>query len=293
MPLSEQIQAAIKKRLENFFSASGGLRVQAIGGGSINQTYRLEFAGQLLFCKLNSASKFPHLFETERRGLRLIQTRSTLLTPSVIDCFESGDAQVLLLEWIEPGERTEGFWKIFGERLAALHQVSAPHFGLEEENYMGSVPQANHPSVSWPRFFRDQRLQPLVAKCSEKNLLPSKLCRQFERLYQRLPEVFGQEQKPALVHGDLWSGNYMCNQASEPVLIDPAVYFGHPAVDLGMTTLFGGFRSAFYESYHYHAPLPSNYEEQWQVANLYPLLIHLYLFGRSYLPQMEQTLHKF
>ena len=85
----------------------------------------------------------------------------------------------------------------------------------------------------------------------------------------------------------------MCSQLSEPVLIDPAVYYGHPSVDMGMTTLFGGFRSAFYEAYHYYSPLPKNYEEQWRVCNLYPLLIHLYLFGSSYLAQIEQSLDRF
>ena len=101
------------------------------------------------------------------------------------------------------------------------------------------------------------------------------------------------DEKPALLHGDLWSGNFMCNASSKPVLIDPAVYYGHRSMDLAMTTLFGGFRQTFYEAYNFHFPLPYNYEQQWAVCKLYPLLIHLYLFGLGYLPQIERTLKQF
>ncbi len=293
MQISLTIQAAIQQKLEEHFPGVRHLKFQAVGGGSINQTCRLVFSDHSVFCKINSASKFPHLFQKEANGLNLIRKQNVIKTPGVIDCFEQDHSQILLLEWIDTGERTEVFWKSFGEQLAALHQVSNGYFGLDEENYMGSVPQTNQPSADWIPFFVDQRLRPLLLKCADKKLLTTRHQQQFENLYQHLPGIFDSESKPALVHGDLWSGNYMCGPASQPFLIDPAVYFGHPSVDLGMTTLFGGFRSSFYEAYQYHAAFPYNYKEQWKVCNLYPLLIHLYLFGRSYLPQIEQTLSKF
>ena len=114
----------------------------------------------------------------------------------------------------------------------------------------------------------------------------------IENLYRQLPNIFAPE-SPALQHGDLWSGNFLCDDQSMPVLIDPAIYFGHRSIDLGMTTLFGGFERAFYESYHNSYPLAHNHKEQWEVCNLYPLLIHLNLFGKSYLGDIFRTIQRY
>lgn len=288
------IQSSIAERLkQKLFSSTNEIHFSSVGGGCINECYRIQFGNHQFFCKTNSAVKFPHLLEKEKLGLELIAKQSIIKTPKVIDSFEANQQQILLLEWITEGERTERFWKILGEQLAALHQVSNHFFGCSEDNYMGSVPQLNQPSNNWIDFFINQRLQPLIDKCLSQKLLASKHQTSFENLYKQLPSVFNQQQKPSLLHGDLWSGNFMCNQSAQPVLIDTAVYFGHPSIDLGMTTLFGGFRSEFYEAYHYHFPFPSNYKEQWKVCNLYPLLIHLYLFGRSYLSPIENILSRF
>jgi fructosamine-3-kinase len=288
------IQSFIQQKLKELFSNNTNeISFSLVGGGCSNETYRISFGSQTFFCKINSATKFPHLFRKEANGLNLIARQKVIKVPNVIDCFEASGQQVLLLEWINEGERTESFWKRFGEQLAALHQVTNEHFGLKENNYMGSVPQLNHPSNNWIDFFIQYRLQPLIDKCLSQKLLAPKHQSQFENVYKQLPSIFNNEQKPALLHGDLWSGNFMCNQNSQPVLIDTAVYFGHPSIDLAMTTLFGGFRSGFYEAYNYHFPFPSNYEEQWEVCNLYPLLIHLLLFGRSYLSGIERTLHNY
>lgn len=288
------IQSSIQQKLKELLSNNTNeISFGSVGGGCINETHRISFGNQQFFCKINSATKFPHLFEKEANGLKLIANHNVILVPNVIDCFEANDQQVLILEWINEGERTETFWKNFGEQLAALHQVSNENFGLNEDNYMGSVPQSNQLSSNWIDFFIQQRLQPLVEKSYSQGLLSSKHQAQFESLYKQLPSIFDEKQKPALLHGDLWSGNFMCNENDAPVLIDTAVYFGRPSIDLGMTTLFGGFHSAFYEAYNYQSPFPSNYNEQWEVCNLYPLLIHLLLFGRSYLSQIERTLHNY
>lgn len=291
IPLS--IQTLVQQKLSKQFAFPNTAVFSSIGGGSINDTYRISLTGQNVFCKINSATKFPRLFEKEKKGLECLGKQDLVKVPGVIDVFESKDCQVLLLEWVEEGERTESFWKKFGEQLAALHQTSADQFGFDENNYMGSVVQTNQRTESWAAFFTHQRLQPLIFQCHEKKLITPKHISQFEKLFARVSSIFNNDQKPSLLHGDLWSGNFMCNKNSEPVLIDPAVYFGHPSVDLGMTTLFGGFRQGFYEAYNYHSLFPENYEEQWKVCNLYPLLIHLFLFGRSYLPQIEHTLDLF
>ena len=281
----------IKESLKRRFKVNS-IELKSIGGGSINETYKIIIPQQTFFCKINSATKFPHLFQKEANGLNNIKAQKIIRVPEVVDCFEDEENQLLILEWIQPGERTELFWKTFGESLAALHHVSDKYFGLAEDNYMGSVPQQNLQRKDWVGFFANHRLQPLIEQCREKKLLSSNHVQQFESIINKLPGIFNQE-SPCLLHGDLWSGNFMCDEVSNPVLIDPAVYFGHRSVDLAMTTLFGGFRQPFYEAYHYHFPLPDNYQEQWKACNLYPLLIHLLLFGKSYLSQIESTLNDF
>jgi fructosamine-3-kinase len=199
---------------------------------------------------------------------------------------------LLVLEWIESGIRNETFWKKFGEQLAQLHTISREHFGFVEDNYMGSLTQVNSFATNWTDFFIRCRLQPQIELAINNHLLQKSHIASFESLYKKMGSVFNIE-KPSLLHGDLWSGNFMCNDRSLPVLIDPAVYFGHRSMDLAMTTLFGGFDRAFYDSYHYHFPFPANHSEQWEICNLYPLLIHLNLFGQSYLSDIAGTLKKF
>lgn len=292
MTLSPALQTGIKQKLSRHFRPLGKLNFHSVGGGSINDTYRIEFGTQQVFCKINSASEFPQLFIKEKYGLELIGQHGLVKVPLIIDCFETDDKQILLLEWIAQGERKETFWTTFGKQLAKLHQVSNAYFGLAEDNYMGSVPQSNHQHLRWKDFFVQERLQPIVKRCFNKEQLSSVHLKQFEKLYKAIDNIFGDE-KPSLLHGDLWSGNFMCNQKREPVLIDPAVYYGHRSMDLAMSTLFGGFRQPFYDAYNFHFPLPPNYREQWKVCNLYPLLIHLHLFGSSYLSQIEHSLQKF
>lgn len=294
MQFPTSLQTVIQQKLPALFPATRSVEVEFnfIGGGSINQTYRINIGDNIVFCKINSALEFPQLFQKENHGLETLAKQHVIKTPLVIEHFQERDYQVLLLEWIQEGSRTEAFWKSFGEQLAALHRSTAEAFGFNEDNYMGSVSQQNTPHQSWVTFFTTKRLTPMVKRCMAKGLLEKKHLLQFEALQKRLADVFNEE-PPSLLHGDLWSGNFMCNESSEPVLIDPAVHFGHRSVDLAMTTLFGGFRNAFYEAYAYHFPLPPNYEEQWAVCNLYALLIHLYLFGSGYLPQIERTLKRF
>ena len=299
-------------------------RFSSIGGGSINDTYRIE-SGQLnFFCKVNSVKKFPALFEKETIGLNFLRNTHTLRTPEIIWCGTFQDKQILILEWIEQGLRTETFWKKFGEELAALHRCNGPMsarrrlsdrdgqtkessdrdgqtrersdgdrqtvcFGFHENNYMGALPQDNGWCDNWTDFFITRRLQPQIKLAQDGRLLGKTDVALFEQLYKKLQSMFPIEQ-PAALHGDLWSGNYLCDSNSEPVLIDPAVYYGHRSIDLGMTRLFGGFDELFYAAYHYQSPLPKNFDEQANVCNLYPLLIHLNLFGSGYLSSITSIL---
>lgn len=269
------------------------LQFHSIGGGSINDTYEVRVDDHSkFFLKINSAKKYPGLFEEEKSSLEFLRQQKIILVPAVILSDEIDDHQLLLLEWIEGGIKSEKFWKTFGEQLAALHHVTNLYFGFEENNYMGALPQINRQHTNWIEFFIHCRLQPQIELGKEKHLLQAKHLEAFENLYRHLPMIFNHEPS-SLLHGDLWSGNYMCNEDSKPVLIDPAVYFGHRSMDLAMTTLFGGFDKIFYESCNYHFPFPKNYTEQWDVCNLYPLLIHLNLFGVGYLNQIESILKRF
>jgi len=272
---------------------TGPLRIQAIGGGSINTTCHITTSrNQHWFCKINDADRFPDLFVLERQGLALLEATSTVRVPRVIACENIDRDQVLVLEWITEGPRTTNFWQNFGRQMAQLHQHTRKTLGLEQDNYMGALHQSNTPSTDWVDFFIHQRLEPQITLASGKGLLDTSAIRQFQRLYTSLGNIFSPE-PPALLHGDLWSGNFLCDDSSLPVLIDPAVYYGHRSMDLAMTTLFGGFERPFYEAYAYHYPFPSNYQEQWDICNLYPLLIHLNLFGSGYLGNILHTIQRF
>jgi len=283
------------------------LQVRAVGGGSINNAYLITTSKQQhWFCKINDASRFPDLFVLESQGLALLGATARIRVPEVVACEVIAGKQVLVLEWIGEGLRSDSFWTTFGRQLAQLHQVTADSFGLSApsfsddpsspiiplNNYMGSLPQSNTPSPDWVEFFRDQRLQPQLKLAVDQGHLGSREIRQFQGMYKALDTIFEKE-PPTLLHGDLWSGNFLCDGQGHPVLIDPAVYYGHRSMDLAMTTLFGGFERPFYEAYAWHHPFPSNYQQQWEICNLYPLLIHLNLFGQSYLGNILHTIQRF
>jgi protein-ribulosamine 3-kinase len=269
------------------------INLYAVGGGSVNETYQLLVNNNLkFFCKINSATKLPLLFEKEKNGLKLLNDQHIIRIPKIIACETIEDKQILILEWIEQGLQTQQFWKTFGEQLAQLHFITNETFGLAEDNYMGALSQSNAPSNEWIGFFIHQRLEPQIRLAADTHLLEHKHAKHFENLYSNLKNIFSPE-KPSLLHGDLWSGNFLAGDDDQPVLIDPAVYFGHRSMDLGMTTLFGGFEQGFYEAYHYHYPLPVNHRLQWDICNLYPLLIHLNLFGKSYLGDIVQIIKNY
>jgi protein-ribulosamine 3-kinase len=291
-------QNTIRNYLSGVIQQRTGLAVssfdiKSIGGGSINHTYRISINNSReFFLKTNKADRFPGLFAKEQEGLSFLAKQDCIRIPEVISCSVTDDEQLLLLEWVEPGPRTASFWKKFGEQLSSLHSKTQEQFGFSHDNYMGSLPQENPLTPDWSSFFINHRLLPQIQLASRNNSLTPKHIDLFEALFKKLDTIFNTE-PPSLLHGDLWSGNFICNRYAAPVLIDPAVYYGHRSIDLGMTTLFGGFDKDFYDAYHYYFPLPANYEEQWDVCNLYPLLIHLNLFGNSYLESIVSVLMKF
>lgn len=291
--MTSAVQSFILQSLKSVAGVSADtIQLTPVGGGSINETYKVTAGKELFFCKVNSVSKYPGLFDCEAAGLALLGWQNVIRVPRFIATGATEGWQVLLLEWIEQGLKSDAFWERFGQQLAALHHVQGEQFGLNSDNYMGALHQYNKGNDKWTDFFIHQRLQPQVKLAVDNKLLGITAANSFENLYKKLPDIFPAE-PPVLLHGDLWSGNFLCDDKGQPVLIDPAVYYGHRSIDLGMTTLFGGFDALFYESYQHHYPLPVNYREQWDVCNIYPLLIHLNLFGKSYLADVLNAIRRY
>jgi len=198
----------------------------------------------------------------------------------------------LVLEWIESGNKTTKFWKNFAEQLANLHQQKNDQFGLNHNNFMGQLAQKNSFSDDFTTFFIENRLKPQVKLAFNSKKIQQKHVLQFEKLYQKLNEIFPIE-KPCAVHGDLWSGNFINTLNEKAVFIDTAVYYGHREVDLAMSMLFGGFSKDFYRQYQLVYPLENGFNNRKDCYNLYPLLIHLNLFGSAYLSGIENIITKF
>lgn len=251
-----------------------------VGGGCINNGGRLDTPGGAFFVKWNNADRFPDMFLKERLGLELLAQSPGPRVPSVFGCGVSGSYQYIALEWIEPGRRSKKYWEELGRALAGLHRTSAALFGLDHDNFIGSLPQVNTPAMSWCEFFVTRRLEPQLQLLE---ITPQQHA-MLGRFFRNLPEIMP-EDKPALLHGDLWSGNVLADEHGGPVLIDPAVYFGHREAELAFSKLFGGFEAGFYDAYQETFPLHPGHHERVGIFNIYPLLVHANLFGGSYLSQ--------
>ena len=232
------------------------------------------------------------MFEVEAKGMEMLRATHAIHVPEVVATEDLGEYQYLLLEYIEQPSPRRDYWDVLGNHLAKLHRTTAPSSGLDHNNYIGSLPQSNKRFPSWRDFFVYQRLEPLVQQAIENGLAPSGWHQQFERLYQRLESVLPDE-PVSLLHGDLWQGNVIVDTLGAPCLIDPAIYYGHREVDLAMTKLFGEFEPSFYHAYQESYPLLPGFEKRFEIYNLYPLLVHLHLFGASYVTPIQSTLNVF
>ncbi|MXV15669.1 fructosamine kinase family protein [Hufsiella ginkgonis] len=268
------------------------LRVmREVSGGSINNCYQLKSGGRLFFLKVNDHQRFPGMFDAEKRGLELLGKYGAPV-PAVVTSGSFSTRQFLLMEWIAPGAGNHLSQAALGRELAALHGHAGIQFGLDHHNYMGSLAQRNDQGSSFTDFFVTCRLLPQVKLAADQRLLDSSLVKRFGQLCTAFHGLYPHE-KPALVHGDFWGGNYLIADGGKPVLIDPAVAWSHRETDLAMTRLFGGFTEAFYASYIELFPLAAGWQSRIPLWNLYPLLIHLNLFGTGYLGQVKAALARF
>ncbi|ACK72000.1 fructosamine kinase [Gloeothece citriformis PCC 7424] len=262
---------------------------RSVSGGCINQGYSLTGNGNTYFVKINHASQIT-MFEAEALGLKQMLATQTIRVPQPICWGISERSSYLVLEWLEFGRGNSESWEKMGRQLAQMHQAGgSSQFGWERNNTIGSTPQINTWTENWADFFAEYRIgyQLKLARKRGGNFPdPSQvipLVRDF--LADRNPI-------PSLVHGDLWSGNAAVTTSGEPVILDPATYYGDPEVDLAMTELFGGFTGAFYRGYSQVLPLDSGYEKRKTLYNLYHILNHFNLFGGGYASQANRMLQQ-
>ncbi|NVO18544.1 MAG: fructosamine kinase family protein [Bacteroidetes bacterium] len=288
---------SVSQSILDYFSRQYGknasiLSVVTVSGGCINETAKVQTSHGDFFVKYNLSSVYPGMFEAESKGLKILQQAEEILIPEVLHAEVAGKHSYLLMEYIEPGVKSPGFWEQFGSSLANLHKHTSDLFGLDHDNYIGSLQQGNQHHSSWVDFFVLERLEPMARHARDKDEISAQLVNSFEQLYNKLPRLMPEE-KPALLHGDLWNGNYLVDENGNPCLIDPAVYYGHREIDLAMTSLFGGFHPKFYESYQQVFALEKGWEERTDLFNLYPLLVHANLFGGGYASQVKKIINKY
>ena len=261
-------------------------------GGDIHRAALLTFAdGRAFFLKYNTGPQAAEMFRTEALGLALLGAARVIATPKVRAQDIAGEWSFLMLEYIEPGLRNRRFWEDFGASLAALHGATSAQFGFAHDNFIGSLTQSNKRHDTWQNFYTEERLLPQMRLAREHNRLNVSDESQLESLCKKLSSICPDE-SPALTHGDLWSGNFLCNAASKPVLIDPAASFAHREMDLAMSRLFGGFDAVFYQSYEENWPLAPGFEERMEVYQLYYLLVHVNLFGGGYVERVRSILRR-
>jgi fructosamine-3-kinase len=232
------------------------------------------------------------MFEEESKGLEQLSAHRGPRVPEVIGTGIAVNNSYMVMDWLEPGKRKVDYFENFGRALAELHSNSQNSFGLDHDNYIGSLPQSNRKHVSGSEFFIEERLLPQAEAAFASGVLPSAAAKEFESLLQKIPSILPND-KPALIHGDLWSGNVVTGTDGNAWLIDPAVYYGYRESDIAMTMLFGGFDQSFYNAYHEAFPLTGDWRSRVDLFNLYPLLVHVNLFGGSYVSQAMQILNKY
>lgn len=263
------------------------IRYESVSGGDINNAFQVHTPTQSFFLKTpKTTQQYPQLYQVESNGLLQLKQCTSVRVPKVIAVNDA----FLLLEWInEHTAKDADNWFNAGSTLAQIHQRSNDHFGLDHDNYIGTLLQNNSPHSNWSEFYINCRLIPQLKSAVDQQLLDAYDLKNMERLFNKMEQFFPIE-PPALLHGDLWSGNQFFDRHGQWVLFDPACYYGHREIDLAMTQLFGGFHPDFYRGYHEQYPLEKDWGSRIDIAQLYPILVHVNLFGYSYVVQVRDRI---
>ncbi len=287
MSANEDLKSILNRLAEkNNFKINSFSRLT---GGDINEVFLITtLSSEKFVVKLNSLHKFPGMFAAEKTGLEILKKAGDIDIPLVFDVGEFESQAYLLLEYKASGKPSEYFWDLFGEQLARLHKNTASKFGLANDNYIGSLPQQNNFCSTPAEFYISQRLEPQLKLARDKNYNLEVTGNFFKNISEIIPR-----EPPALIHGDLWSGNYLVNSSGHPCLIDPAVAYAPREMDLAMMKLFGGFDQKMFESYHREFPIANGFEERVPLWHLYYLLVHLNLFGAGYKSAAKDIIRRF
>ncbi len=268
-----------------------GAGAREVGGGCINRCWSVAGDGVRWFLKVNRRESAA-MFVAEARGLAALGKSRAIRVPAVVGDGHTEDCAYLLLEWIPLANAGHGAAAELGAGLAAIHRETIDRFGFGTDNFIGSTPQPNGWRETWAEFFSEQRLA-YQLRLAARNGYGGALQELGAQLRQYLPELLaGHAPAPSLLHGDLWGGNWSCDEHGKPVIFDPAVYFGDREADLAMTRLFGGFGGDFYAAYEDGWPLPAGAAERVPLYNLYHILNHTNLFGGSYLDQAVSMMRR-
>lgn len=291
-----RLPAALRAEIE----AAAGSPLQdagAVGGGCISNTTRVRLASGSTFLKWGARKECAAgMFAAEAESLRVLARAGAVRVPGIIAMQDNLDAAYgwLLLEWLEPGPTSARAWEELGRALALLHRTSARAFGWYTPNFIGSLPQSNRWNTDWPSFWRDERIMPQVERATSAGALKGRDRRRIESMLERVEELAGSgnDEGPALLHGDFWSGNVHGLAAGTVALVDPASYYGHREVDLAMASLFGGFDERFFGAYEEAWPQSPGSNVRRELYQLYFLLVHVNLFGESYVAQTMSSVRK-
>jgi fructosamine-3-kinase len=285
--------AHLEQQLADFFQEQTAIyNYTPVHGGDINQAFMLETGKGKFLVKVNAAMFGPDMFEKEARGLVTLADTGCIKVPRPLFDGKYHQQIFLVMEYIDKGTPAGNFWDDFGKSLACLHHHEGDHYGLGYPNYTGRLVQPNDAHDDWAVFYAQERILNLSDKAAAKGLLDIVHLSAIEKLTAKFADIFPVE-KPSLLHGDLWSGNFMVTSGGQAAIYDPAIYYGHREMDIAMTLLFGGFDREFYDAYHYHYPLQSGWKERVELCQLYPLLVHLLLFGGHYRGSVIEIIRKY
>ena len=283
------MQADLRVTLEKLLGPIRSLT--PVSGGDINAAARIETSDARYFVKWNTTSR-PRMFEAEARGLQLLTAVNALRIPRVIAVIDQPPA--LVLEWIDTRADKASAAEALGRGLAQQHRSSAPTYGLDHDNFIGSNQQLNTSSPAWIEFYRDQRLGVQRDLAQRHGHLTPDRARRLDRMMSQLDRWIDESAvTPSLLHGELWGGNWLIDAQGQPALIDPAVYYGDREAELAFTELFGGFGARFYAAYNEAWPLDRGYTDRRDLYNLYHLLNHLNLFGEGYGGSVDAILRRY
>ena len=255
--------------------------ISPVYGGDINRAFKIIKDKKPYFVKVNDADFSFDMFEKEARGLRTLKEEGGIRVPGVVDVKSEGEYSILVLEWIDTGHRNSTTNKDIARQLSDLHQCKNDFYGLSYDNYLGTLVQKNGFEQDWLDFYYKNRIEYQLKMAIDSGLMSKQVTAKVDKMFSRIskdyPEVY-----PALLHGDLWGGNYMIDRDGKAVFIDPAIYYGYREMDIAMMKLFGGFDQEVFELYDRFLPFDHHWQSRIRFHQLYYILAHVNLFGGGY-----------